>query len=146
LLDNNVTLIITIKKSVQENLPKMSTRIHPKNVHENSPKKRTSCGQKCPRKFTKSVQENSPFLSTKIHPLCPREVCYPCKVTSMSISQLVAHTRIFRLFMKGKLDHYVHTVTLGLKDQKLKSSPVYCSQLYSICTYNCNVNQSLTNI
>ena len=38
-------------------LKKVSTRIHPKNVHE-----------------------NSPFLSTKINPLCPREVCHPYRV------------------------------------------------------------------
>ena len=34
--------------------------IHPKYVHENSPQKRNSCTQLCPREFTKS--------STRIHP------------------------------------------------------------------------------
>ena len=53
----------------------MSTRIHPKYVRKNSPKKRTYCGQKCQWVFTKSVHKNSPFLSTKICHLCPREVC-----------------------------------------------------------------------
>ena len=65
----------------------MSTKIHPKNVHKNSPKKRNSCGQKCPWEFTKSVHENLLFLSTKIRLLCPREVCHPlctckCRVAS----------------------------------------------------------------
>ena len=50
-------------------------RIHPKNVHKNSPKKRNSRGQKCPRKF-KSVHENSLILSTKVPLLCPREFCH----------------------------------------------------------------------
>jgi hypothetical protein len=61
-----VTHIITIKKSVHENSPKMSTRIHQNNVHEKSPQKRNSRGQKCPREFVKSVHENSPILSTRI--------------------------------------------------------------------------------
>ena len=51
---------MTFKKRVHENSPKMSTRIHPNNVHENSPQKR-----------------NSPILSTKIHLLCPQEFCNP---------------------------------------------------------------------
>ena len=50
----------------------------PKNVHENSPKKRNSCGKKCPLEFTKSVHENTSFLSTQICPLCPREYCNFC--------------------------------------------------------------------
>ena len=37
----------------------MSTRIHTKNVHEKSPKKRTSRGQKCPREVTYYVHEMS---------------------------------------------------------------------------------------
>ena len=41
LLDDSVTLIITIKKSVHKNSPKMSTRIHSKHVHKNSPKKQS---------------------------------------------------------------------------------------------------------
>ena len=49
----------------------------PKNVHEKSPKKRTSSGQKCPRDVTKSVHKMSPLLSTRSHPLCPRDVCHP---------------------------------------------------------------------
>ena len=48
----------------------MSTRIHPKNVHEKSPKK-------CPRDVTKSVHEKSPLLSSRSHLLCPRDVCHP---------------------------------------------------------------------
>ena len=52
------------------NLPLMSTKIHPINVHENSPKH-------CPREFAFSVHKNSPkqcphkftqTMSTKIHP------------------------------------------------------------------------------
>ena len=65
LLDYSVTLIITIKKSVPKNSPKMSARIHPKYVHKNSPKKRNSRGQKCPREFPKSVQRNYPFCPQK---------------------------------------------------------------------------------
>ena len=62
-------------------------RIHPKNVHENSPKKRTSRGQKCPRKVTKGVHKNSPFLSTEIRPLCPREVCHPFITTRLLFAE-----------------------------------------------------------
>ena len=72
-----MTHIITIKKSVHENSPKMSTRIHQNNVHEKSPQKRNSSGQKCPREFVKSVHENSPILSTRIHLLCPLEFFHP---------------------------------------------------------------------
>ena len=61
-----------------KNSPKMSTKIHQKNVHKNSPKKRTSHGQ--------NVRKNSPILSTKIHLLCPREVCHPIFVERLSIS------------------------------------------------------------
>ena len=57
----------------------MSTKSHPKNVHEMSPKKRTSCGQKCPRNVTKSVHEMLPLLSTRCHLLCPRNVCHPSR-------------------------------------------------------------------
>ena len=56
----------------------MSTRNHPKNVNEKSPKKRNSSGQKCPRKFVKSVHENSPILSTKFRLLCSLEFCHLC--------------------------------------------------------------------
>ena len=45
----------------------MSTKIHQKNVHENSTKKRISRGH--------FVHEKSPKVSTKIHLLCLREVC-----------------------------------------------------------------------
>ena len=72
-----MTDIITIKKSVHENSPKMSTRIHQNNVHEKSPQKRNSSGQKCPREFVKSFHENSLILSTRIHLLCPREFFHP---------------------------------------------------------------------
>ena len=41
-------------------------------------------------------------------------------------SCLVAHPRIFRLFMKEKFDAYVRTVTLGQKGPKLNNCPVYC--------------------
>ena len=64
---------ILVDKNVHKNSPKMSTRIHPKNVPENSPKKRNSRGHKCPREFVKSVLENSPIRSTKIRLLCLRE-------------------------------------------------------------------------
>ena len=55
-----------------------------------------------------------------------------CKVASSRLSRLVAHLRIFRLFVMGKIDAYVHTVTFGQKSSKLKSRPVYCSRLYDI--------------
>ena len=55
----------------------MSTRIHQNNVHEKSPQKRNSSGQKCPREFVKSVHENSPILSTRIRLLCPLEFFHP---------------------------------------------------------------------
>ena len=48
------------------------------------------------------------------------------KVTSSRLSQLAAHARIFRLFMKGKFDAF------GQKSSKLNSRPVYCLRLYSI--------------
>ena len=46
-----------------------------------------------------------------------------CKVTSSSKFRLVAHPRIFRLFMKGKFDAYV-LWPFAKKDPKLNSSPV----------------------
>ena len=52
LLDNSVTLIIAIKKS----------------VHENSPQKRNYRGQKCPREFTQTVYENLPCMPKRILP------------------------------------------------------------------------------
>ena len=63
--------------NVHENSPKMSTRIHLKSVHENSPIQRNSSGQKCPREGRESVHENSPLLSTRIPLLCPREFFHP---------------------------------------------------------------------
>ena len=63
LLDNSVTLFFTIKQSVHENSPEMSTRIHTKNVYENSPKKTYFRGQ--------NVHNNSPKMSMRIHPFCP---------------------------------------------------------------------------
>ena len=50
----------------------MSMRIHLKNVHENSPKKRTF------------VHEMSPKVPTRCHPFCPREVTY--YVHNMSVT------------------------------------------------------------
>ena len=66
----------------------MSTRIHPKNVHEKSPKKTTFRGQKCPREVTKKVStRNHPLaMSTRSRPFwkkvstryhCPRNVSIP---------------------------------------------------------------------
>ena len=53
----------------------MSTKIQPKrgllvdkSVHENSPKVSTKIHQKCPRKFTLFVHENLPFMSTRSLP------------------------------------------------------------------------------
>ena len=70
----------------------MSTIIHLKNVHENSPKKcqivSTNIHQKCPQKFTKKMstrinktlsmsdQKNSPIMSTRIQPKCPRKFTF----------------------------------------------------------------------
>ena len=45
----------------------MSTKIHPKNVHEMSPKK-------CPRKVTQKEDFSWTLLSTRCHQKCPREV------------------------------------------------------------------------
>ena len=81
----SVTHIITIRKSVHENSPKMSTRIHQNNVHEKSPQKRNSSGQKCPQEFLKSVHENSPILSTRIRLLCPLEFFHPFETWSIKI-------------------------------------------------------------
>ena len=53
------------------------------------------------------------------------------KVVSSRLSRLVAHSRIFRLFMKGKFDTYV-LWPLAKKSSKLNSRPVYCSRLYGI--------------
>ena len=47
------------------------------------------------------------------------------KVGSSKLSWLVPHLRIFRLFMKGKLDAYV-LWPLAQKSSKLNSRPVYC--------------------
>ena len=53
-----------------------------------------------------------------------------CRVMSRSTSRLVAHPRIFRLFIKVKFDAYICTVNFGAKGPKLNSSLVYCLQLY----------------
>ena len=57
----------------------------------------------------------------------------PCakyrKVASRSTSRLVAHPKVFRLFMKGKFDPYV-LWPLALDLWPLNSRPVYCSRLY----------------
>ena len=63
----------------------MSTKCHPKNVHEMSPKRRSSRGQKCPRDVAKSVHEMSPLLSTRCHLLCPRNVCHPRAILSCGL-------------------------------------------------------------
>ena len=52
------------------------------------------------------------------------------KVASSRLSRLVARPSIFRMFMKGKFDAYLCTVTFGQKFPKLNSRPFYCSQLY----------------
>ena len=49
------------------------------------------------------------------------------KVASSALFRLVAHFWIFRLFMKGKFDAYLCTVTFCQKSPKLNSSPFYCS-------------------
>ena len=54
-----------------------------------------------------------------------------CKVASSRLSWLVAHLRIFRLFMKGEI-WCLCTVTFWQKGPKLNSSPVYCSRLYGM--------------
>ena len=61
----------------------------PKNVHEKSPQKRTSSGQKCPRDVTKSVHEMSPLLSTRSCPLCPRDVCHPFRCPHFLIADVL---------------------------------------------------------
>ena len=45
----------------------MSTRIHPKNVHENSPTWTNSSRQKFPRECVKSDHENSPKFAIFVH-------------------------------------------------------------------------------
>ena len=47
------------------------------------------------------------------------------KVASSRLSWLVAHSRIFRLFIWSLCN-----VTFGQRSSKLNSRPVYCSQLY----------------
>ena len=73
----------------------MSTKCHPKNVHEKSPKKRTSRGHFCPRDVAKSVHEMSPLLSTRCHLLCPRNVCHPCAAADVAVFY----------FAKSRQDH-----------------------------------------
>ena len=51
------------------------------------------------------------------------------KVASRSTSRLVARSRIFWLFMKGKFDPYV-LWPLACDLWPLNSGPVYCSRLY----------------
>ena len=52
---------------------KVSTRIHPKNVHKNSPKKRTSRKQNCQRKFA-HFEKKCP-LEVIVHKMSPSIVC-----------------------------------------------------------------------
>ena len=49
----------------------MSTRIHPKNVHKNSPKKRTSRKQNCQRKFA-HFEKKCP-LEVIVHEMYPSQ-------------------------------------------------------------------------
>ena len=53
------------------------------------------------------------------------------KVASSRLSQLVAHSRIFRLFMKWKFDADVLWPLAKRVQNWIHSRPVYCSQLYS---------------
>ena len=53
-----------------------------------------------------------------------------CKVASSRLSRLVAHSRIFRLFMKGNFDAY---------GPKLNSRPVYFSQLIRYMSKDPNI-------
>ena len=53
------------------------------------------------------------------------------KLDHCALSRLVAHLRIFRLFIKGKFVAYVIcTVIFGQKSSKLNSRPIYRLQLY----------------
>ena len=62
----------------------MSTRIHPKNVHKNSPQKRTSRGQ--------NVHEKSPKVSMRSHLLCASMVAYLLALLYQLASPAHTHT------------------------------------------------------
>ena len=92
LLDNNVTLIITIKEASKKSHQKCPWKFS-KNVHKKSTKKRTyrrqKCRQKCPWKFTLCVHENSPFMYMRSLP--PSEVpsAQNSNTTSMNMKFLI---------------------------------------------------------
>ena len=53
------------------------------------------------------------------------------KVAISRLSRLVAHSRIFRLFMKGKFDAYVlWPLTKSFQNLIVDRRPVYCWRLY----------------
>ena len=64
LLDNCLTLFITFKKSVLENSPKMSSKIHPKSGLLVD----TRIHQKRPREFTHFILVNLHSMSTRSPP------------------------------------------------------------------------------
>ena len=75
-------------KSVHEMSPKMSTKIHPKSVHEKSPNWVTFRGQKCPRDVTKNVHGKSP--SKNVHGMSPILIK---SVHEMSLSTKCLHPK-----------------------------------------------------
>ena len=64
MLDDSVTLFITIKKVSTKILPKMSARIHSRNVQESHQK----FYHKSPREFTYFLYKSSPFMTMRILP------------------------------------------------------------------------------
>ena len=64
--------------------------------------------------------------------------CNYRKVARSKLSWLITHSRIFKLFMKGKFDTYV-LQPLEKRGSKLYSRLVYCSLHYGSCIMNCVV-------
>ena len=70
-----------LDKSPQEFTEITSTKCHQRNVHEQSPKKRTFCGHFCPRDVAQ---------------MCPRDVCHPYNG---------AHMVILFVWVKNSITH-----------------------------------------
>ena len=91
----------THPNNVHQNSGNMSTRIHPQRVHEKTPKQ-------CPLERGKCVHQNSPQMSTKNHPLMSTRFLHPFFVC-LFVTEEILVTRVsdflYLLQYHGRLQH-----------------------------------------